>query len=259
VTTQAIDTLPVKDGFRQRGLEMTRIETFVDAAFAFALTMLVLSSFPPKTFGQLQDMMRDIPVFVFGAANLMIFWHGHNEWSRRFGLDDFATMLLSVGLVSTILIYVYPLRFVGNLFIGFLGRVTHLPLGHLPEGEFRSEDVNSAFVIYGAGFIANGLVLILLNRHAWKKRGELQLNADERHCTLAEIGAWSILCAVGLISVIVGIALPRVPGAPGMTYMLLPILMPIYGAMMKRRRARVIADRTPSHEELLQALGAKDI
>ena len=32
---------PVEHGFRMRGLQMTRVETFTDAAFAFAVTLLV--------------------------------------------------------------------------------------------------------------------------------------------------------------------------------------------------------------------------
>jgi hypothetical protein len=34
-----LDALPRLKGFRLRGLEMTRLESFVDAAFAFAVTM----------------------------------------------------------------------------------------------------------------------------------------------------------------------------------------------------------------------------
>ena len=33
-----------RDGFRLRGLGMTRIETFTDAAFAFAVSLLVIST-----------------------------------------------------------------------------------------------------------------------------------------------------------------------------------------------------------------------
>jgi hypothetical protein len=38
-----LDALPRLNGFRLRGLEMTRLEAFVDAAFAFAVTMLVIA------------------------------------------------------------------------------------------------------------------------------------------------------------------------------------------------------------------------
>ncbi|CAN5847200.1 hypothetical protein BH23GEM9_BH23GEM9_04520 [soil metagenome] len=41
-------------GFRLRGLEMTRIETFTDAAFAFALTLLVISMDPPSSLAELR-------------------------------------------------------------------------------------------------------------------------------------------------------------------------------------------------------------
>ena len=38
-----LDSLPRLRGFRLRGLEMTRLETFIDAAFAFSVTMMVIS------------------------------------------------------------------------------------------------------------------------------------------------------------------------------------------------------------------------
>ena len=39
-----LDALPRLGGFRLRGIEMTRLETFIDAAFAFAITMLVIAA-----------------------------------------------------------------------------------------------------------------------------------------------------------------------------------------------------------------------
>ncbi|MGB9155391.1 MAG: hypothetical protein WCB20_02790, partial [Chthoniobacterales bacterium] len=38
-----LDALPRRGGFRLRGLEMTRLESFVDAAFAFAVSLLVIA------------------------------------------------------------------------------------------------------------------------------------------------------------------------------------------------------------------------
>ena len=42
----------MSDGFRERGAQVTRLEAFVDAAFAFSLTMLVIST---------NDVPRSIP------------------------------------------------------------------------------------------------------------------------------------------------------------------------------------------------------
>ncbi len=39
-----LDSLPRLRGFRLRGMEMTRLETFIDAAFAFAISMLVIAA-----------------------------------------------------------------------------------------------------------------------------------------------------------------------------------------------------------------------
>ena len=44
LTQDFVDACPIEHGFRLRGLEMTRTEVFVDAAFAFALTLLVIGS-----------------------------------------------------------------------------------------------------------------------------------------------------------------------------------------------------------------------
>ena len=38
------DVLPRLSEFRLRGIAMTRLETFIDAAFAFAITMLVIAA-----------------------------------------------------------------------------------------------------------------------------------------------------------------------------------------------------------------------
>ena len=42
-TKTELDRLTVESGFRLRGLEVTRLDTFIDAAFAFVLTLLVIS------------------------------------------------------------------------------------------------------------------------------------------------------------------------------------------------------------------------
>src|SRR3712207_3284734 len=93
--------LAVKNGFRLRGEEMTRIETFTDAAFAFALTLLVVSLDPPTPVTGLLGALREVPAFLLSATLLRMFWWGHHEWSRRFGLDDGPTVVLSCALVCT--------------------------------------------------------------------------------------------------------------------------------------------------------------
>jgi len=246
MTRPAVADLPVKKGFRLRGAEMTRIETFTDAAFAFALTLLVVSLDPPTTLTGLQAALRDVPAFLLSAVLLMMFWWGHHEWSRRFGLDDGPTVVLSSALVCTVLVYVYPLRFMFGLMMSWIGRITGLPVGSGGERIQGVEDVNRLFVIYGAGFVAMCLTLVLLNLHAWRKREELELDALERHLLRAEVGAWLIVAGAGALSIALGLLLPATwPGTPGWAYMVLPVAMPLFGRATARRRARLLAAEDP--------------
>ena len=75
-------------GFRIRGREVTRLEGFSDAVFAFALTLLVVSLEVPKTFGELMETMRGFVAFGVCFALLAMIWNHHYVYSRRFGLED---------------------------------------------------------------------------------------------------------------------------------------------------------------------------
>lgn len=230
--TNDLASMPVKDGFRLRGTDMTRIETFTDAAFAFAITLLILSGDVPADVAQLKQLLLQVPAFITSTILLMVFWYGHHDWSRRYGLDDIKTVVLSVGLVCTVLVYVYPLRLVAASFYEFIFAVAgwQPPSQLLLQSQFT---VNDLFLIYNLGFVAMSAITMLLYMHAWTRRDELQLDERERIMTKGDIGAWSILAMVGLLSTIVSV-LTDLPGSPGWVYMLLPIVMPIYGRRSQR-------------------------
>lgn len=218
---------------------MTRIETFTDAAFAFALTLLVISMDPPATMASLDAALRQIPAFLLSASLLMMFWTGHHHWSRRYGMDDGTTIVLSCLLVFTMLVYVYPLRFMFSAMMAWLGGLANVPLGPARDtlGIRSFEDVNRMFVIYGLGFTAMSTAVALLNVHAWRNRVALQLNELERESTRLEIGTWLILIAVGLLSTLTAAALPRFGPIAGWAYALLAFVMPWYGRRVRRRLA----------------------
>jgi hypothetical protein len=223
-------------GFRLRGLAMTRIETFTDAAFAFSLTLLVVSLEPPTDMEGLRSALQGVPAFLLSAGMLMMFWWGHHEWSRRYGLDDFGTLLLSCLLVCTVLVYVYPLRFMFGLMIEWIAQLTGM--GLRPQLRIDGPaDVNHIFAVYGVGFTAMSVSILLLNLHAWRLRDRLELDPVERHETRAVIGSYLILAATGALSVTVALlAPPHMAGLPGWVYMPLAIIMPIYGRYTTRRR-----------------------
>lgn len=237
MTRTPIDELPRKGVFRLRGLEMTRLETFTDAAFAFALTLLVISLEPPTNWESMGRALREIPAFLASATLLMVFWWGHHEWSRRFGLDDGPTVLLSCMLVFTVLIYVVPLRFMFGILFLSIEMFTGVPIGSLDLEITGPADVNTMFAVYGIGFTAMASSIALLNVYAWRQRAALQLSPAEAFETVSEAGVWLILVASGVLSTLLGFMLPtRLIGLPGFVYMVLPIATPLYAVRRNRRR-----------------------
>src|SRR4051812_29388346 len=69
------------DGFRIRGREVTRLEGFSDAVFAFALTLLVVSLEVPKSFAELMETMRGFLAFGVCFALLAVIWNHHYVYS----------------------------------------------------------------------------------------------------------------------------------------------------------------------------------
>ncbi len=104
-TKEKIKSLPIKNGYSLRGLEMTRLETFTDASFAFAVTLLIISTGNiRKSYNEFVIALKDIPAFAASFLLFAFLWIGHRNWSRRFGLEDRYSALLSLVLVFTVLV-----------------------------------------------------------------------------------------------------------------------------------------------------------
>ena len=107
----------IEHGFRMRGRDVTRLESFSDAVFGFALTLLVVSLEVPKNFDQLIETMRGFLAFAVCFAILAMIWNDRYTFCRRFGLQDGFVRALTCVLLFIVLLYVYPLKFLFNLFI----------------------------------------------------------------------------------------------------------------------------------------------
>jgi O-antigen/teichoic acid export membrane protein len=133
--------------------------------------------------------------------------------------------------------YIYPLKFLYSLSVDYLfgQRITGATID-------RAAQLNYSFAIYGAGFALLNLIVAALYAYSYRQREALQLDELERHLTRSEMVAWLLVASVGLLSTAVALFTDPSPAAPsGWVYMILPVIMPIFGRRASRTAQRIRA------------------
>ena len=169
-----------EEDFRWRGEDVSRIEGFSDAVFAFAVTLLVVSLEVPKTFDELLATMRGFFGFAICFYLLLIVWYEHYKYFRRYGLNDTQTLWLNAALLFIMLMYVYPLKFLFTYLIDLL-------FGFAQSETIEASQVPLLMVVYGAGFVAVQILFMLMYLRAYSLRDALELDARELSVTREEI------------------------------------------------------------------------
>jgi uncharacterized membrane protein len=210
--------------FRWRGGEVTRIEGFTDAVFAFGVTLLVVSLEVPKTYNELLETMHGFLAFGICFAILVSLWHVHYIFSRRYGLQDTFTIVLNAILIFLVLFFIYPLKFlftfvVNAMFFHDIG--IHRANG-VVEDAIQSGQAIPMMLIYNGGYLAVMAIYALLFFHAYRKREALQLNEREAFDTRSSIEGFLIQGGVGLLSsLIVLIGKENAVALAGFSYFLI--------------------------------------
>ena len=237
-----LPTPPDDHGFRIRG-SPTRTDAFVDAAFAFAVTLLVISiGRVPTSVGELVQALRGVPAFAASFFVISRFWLAHRQWSRRYGIEDAYATQASLGLVFIVLVYVYPLRMIAEL---TLASISGGLLAETPVVLASVTDLRTLYVVFGAGYAATAVLFLLLHRHASARADALALSREERIRTATTCQRWIVVIAVALASTLCGLVAPmgrgaRVPLdlAPGLLYLVLPFAF----RLLARRERYEIAE-----------------
>lgn len=191
--------------FPERGDKVTRLEAFVDAAFAFAVTLLVIAGDSiPSSIAELQAAIKQIPAYAASFVLIMRFWVSHADWSRRYGLDDAVSNRLSLMLVFLLLIFVYPLKMVFSSLFSLLSG------GYLPAPFSINSwaEVPIMFQTFAVGFGSMALVMVLLFVRTLKHADVLCLAPAEiayaRHKRLD----WALVVGFSVLSFLLAWMIP---------------------------------------------------
>lgn len=213
-------------GFRWRGAEVTRLEGFTDAVFAFAVTLLVVSLEVPRTFPELFSAMHGFLAFGVCFALLAYLWYLHYRFFRRYALENPWVVFLNCALLFFVLFYVYPLKFV---FTQVFDRADSAP-----------SEVRALFTIWSLGYAAVFTVFALLYVHAWRLRALLQLTPLEAMRTQMSLLDQLLMVAVGLLSTLLSRTVPdRYLAMAGLIYFLVPVYFTIAGSISSRRERQL--------------------
>jgi uncharacterized membrane protein len=197
--------LPIENDFRLRGLEVTRLETFIDAAFAFVLTLLVISFDQiPSNYDEMMVAVKRIPGFFASFSVLMMFWLSHRGWSRKYGLESRRSIFLSLAIIFIILVYIYPLRII------FEAMFWSLSSGYF-TADFRIEsqdELRGMFLFYSSGSLLMAVLFSDLYRSALKSKSNLALNPAEEIRTKGFIRAWLVVLIFSVCSLVLAYCLP---------------------------------------------------
>ena len=227
-----VDSCRKDQGISLRGEGMTRIETFVDAAFAFAFTLLVISidNIPSST-QELLELSLDIPAFVASALTIGVIWYAHTRWSRAFGLEDSVTTMLSIVLVIFVLIFVYPIKLMFRITFSYFSD------GYFSYGlgDFVLLDISILIIYFSLGFLFLSIIYILLYVNTLKFRVQLRLSDYEKVYCQRVVTRWLAVCATAALSCLMAATLlEHLPWAIYI-YLTLPLSLSLIEYIYKSR------------------------
>lgn len=223
-----------------RPAETKRLDAFVDAAFAFAVSLLIIAGGePPRNFDALMQALGRIPSFAMGFALIVMFWLGHRTYGRLVPHRDGLSVVLSLAIVFMALIYVFPLRMLTDAAAHFLSG------GALPGGGQINTfaDLAGVYTVYGLGFALLGALYFLLFRQALSRSEAMGVDPADREQAVSWACVWLVITVSGLFSAALAQVFPLrlFPGLPGFAYWTIPLGIFALGAW-RRRRAGVIGD-----------------
>lgn len=226
------------DHIRHRGLEVTRIEAFSDAVFAFGVTLLIVSLEVPHNFSELVENLLFFIPFGFCFFIVYAIWYQQNLFFRRYGLHDRTIVALNGILLFVVLMYMFPLKFI------FGAMFSHEKFHFDSAGQF-----STLFCLYAGGFACFYLLFALMHLHAYRERDTIALTDMEAFRTQTKVYNFLTVAVVSVIAVCIAAMGDNGARFAGCSYSL---LWPASALLNKRRDAAFKAKFGPDANALAE-------
>lgn len=219
--------------FRDRGQEILRIEALSDAVFAFSVSLLVAALEVPQTFEELKLIAQGAIPFFATVAMIFLFWYRQYLFFRRYGVNDFTTIVLNLMYLAVILFYVYPLKFLFSLLISnwtgidLFTKATEKGLTVLKE-----EDFSQLIILFSIGYGLVWLIIYFMQLHVLRLKHRLDLTPYELLFTRSETRAalWNVI--IGFLSLVMAWLGNLVVAS--LLFLLIPIAMQLNSYLFKK-------------------------
>jgi len=222
--------------FSWRSHDSSRLEAFSDSVFAFALTLVIVSTQVPKSFDELYETMKGTLSFAVCFLVLFLIWNQQNIFFRRYGLRGPYVTFLNAVLLFVVLMYAYPLKF---LFFLLLTSKTYMLNGHLLP-VINASQQPALMMIYGAGFTVIYMLFFLMYLHAEKNSDALELTPKEKFITRTTTWANFQLVIVGAIAFAAAYFVPmEYAGYTGYIYLIVPFKRFLWRTYREKRQKKL--------------------
>ena len=206
-----------RDGFRLRGTMPSRLDSFSDVVFGFALTLIVVSLEVPKNFAELHHMLRGFFPFALTFLMLMLVWYAHYKFFRRYGLHDISTMWLNGLLLFFVLFYVYPLKFMFSAMFD----------GKMIDNVWQLREMT---MLYAGGFTAIYAIFAAFYANALRRAESLDLSPLERALTRFYLLEEAMNAVIGILVFVLALLLPaRIATLSTFAFMLIAVHKSVLG------------------------------
>lgn len=197
---------------------LSRIEAFSDAVFAFAATLLVVSVGSENTDSAIQIDWRRFLSFAISFFALVGIWSVHYNFFRRTKYMDNWIVAVNAILLFLVLYYIFPIKSLIQTWTGSL--------------QLNMEEFSSLFQLYSLGFLLIFLCYAIMYWRAYQKTKSENQDFDllfySRH-----FGIYVLVAAISVIIAKFNLGLTY--GLPGIIYTLLGPFCYFHGVQFRKR------------------------